>query len=328
MNENLGLPTAGPTEIGQRAAAWLVKRHASSGWSAGDQAAFESWMDESPAHLMAYWRLEAVWARADRLSALREASREAKQSSTARRIRSFVALGAAGLCLLGVIAAGALSHFRTEQAVAYETAVGGHKILTLADGSKIELNTDTRVRLAADGAQRKVWLDRGEAYFQIRHDAAHPFIVVAGNRQVIDVGTAFSVRRDTGRLEVALTVGRARLESTEGGSATRPITLVPGDVAVATREGVALVTRPIPQLTDQLAWRRGLLAFDSTPLAEVAAEFNRYNRQKLVVVGAGARNVEVGGHFRATNVDAFKRIAQTILKLRVETHGDETVISQ
>ena len=81
-------------------------------------------------------------------------------------------------------------------------------------------------------------------------------------------------------------------------------------------------------MTDQLAWRRGLLAFDSTPLAEVAAEFNRYNRQKLIVVGVDVRNVEVGGHFRATNVDAFKRIARTILKLRVETDGDETVISR
>jgi len=328
MSENAGLSIAGSKEISERAAWWLVRQHASSGWSADDQAAFESWMDESPAHLMAYWRLEAVWGRADRLSALRETSREAKQPSNARRIRSFIAFGAVGLCLLGVATAGALSYFHTEQAGAYETAIGGHKILTLADGSKIELNTDTRIRLAADGAGRKVWLDRGEAYFQIRHDAAHPFVVVAGTRQVIDVGTAFSVRRDTGRLQVALTEGRARLESTEGSTGPKSIMLVPGDVAVATREGVALVTRPIPELTDQLAWRRGLLAFDSTPLAEVAAEFNRYNRQKLVVVGADARNVEVGGHFRATNVDAFKRIARTILKLRVETHGDETVISQ
>jgi transmembrane sensor len=328
MSENTGLSIAGSKEISERAAWWLVRQHASSGWSADDQAAFESWMAQSPAHLMAYWRLEAVWDRADRLSALRETSREAKQPSNARRIRSFIAFGAVGLCLLGVVTAGALSYFHTEQAVAYETAIGGHKILTLADGSKIELNTDTRIRLAADGARRKVWLDRGEAYFQIRHDAAHPFVVVAGTRQVIDVGTAFSVRRDTGRLQVALTEGRARLESIEGGTGAKSIMLVPGDVAVATRDGVALVTRPIPELTDQLAWRRGLLAFDSTPLAEVAAEFNRYNRQKLVVVGADARNVEVGGHFRATNVDAFKRIARTILKLRVETHGDETVISQ
>jgi transmembrane sensor len=328
MSHNLGLSSSGPNEIGERAAWWLVRQHASSGWTADDQAAFESWMDETPAHMMAYWRLEAVWGRADRLSALRETPREAEQPFNARRIRSFIAFGAVGLLLLGVVTAGALSYFHTAPPVAYETAVGGHKILTLADGSKIELNTNTRIRLAAGGAQRKAWLDRGEAYFQIRHDAAHPFVVVAGTRQVVDVGTAFSVRRDTGRLQVALTEGRARLESTEGGARTKSILLVPGDVAIATGEGIALVTRPIPELTDRLAWRRGLLAFDSTPLAEVAAEFNRYNRQKLTVVGADARNVEVGGHFRATNVDAFKRIARTILKLRVETHGDETVISR
>jgi transmembrane sensor len=323
-----GLPIAGPREVAERAAEWLIRQHASSEWTADDQAAFEAWMDETPAHMMAYWRLEAVWGRADRLSALRETSREAERRPDARRIRSVVVFGVAGLLLLGVVAAGALSYFQAEQPGAYETAIGGHTILTLADGSKIELNTDTRIRLGADGEGRKVWLDRGEAYFQIRHDADRPFVVVAGSRRVIDVGTAFSVRRDTDRLRVALTEGRARLESTQSDSGVKSIVLVPGDVAVATREGVARVARPIPELTDQLAWRRGLLAFDSTPLAEVAAEFNRYNRQKLIVVGANARSVEVGGHFRATNVDAFKRIARTILKLRVEKRGDETVISQ
>jgi len=329
MSESADPSTAfDPKSISERAAWWLVRQHASSGWTADDQAAFEAWMDESPAHMMAYWRLESVWGRADRLSALRKTSSEPKQPGKARRVGPFVAFGVVGLSLLGLVIAGGLSYLRPNNAVTYETAVGGHKILTLADGSKIELNTNTRIRLTADDTQRKVWLDRGEAYFQIRHDAAHPFVVVAGNRQVIDVGTAFSIRREPGRLQVTLTEGRARLEPTESDTGTKSVVLTPGDVAVATREGIALATRPLPELTDQLAWRRGLLAFDSTPLAEVAAEFNRYNRQKVTVVGADVRNVEVGGHFRATNVDAFKRIARTILKLRVETHGDETVISR
>ncbi len=217
---------------------------------------------------------------------------------------------------------------RSDGTITYETALGGHKILSLGDGSKIELNTGTLIRMAADGPQRKVWLERGEAYFQIKHNAAHPFVVVAGNRQVIDVGTAFAMRREPDRLQVTLTEGEARLEPVGIAHGAKALVLTPGDVAVATSGGIALTTRPVADVTDQLAWRHGLLAFDSTPLGDVAAEFNRYNRQKLLVVGADARSVEVGGHFRATNVEAFKRMARNILKLHVETHGDETVISR
>lgn len=278
--------------------------------------------------MMAYWRLEAVWDRGDRLSALRKTFSEAKQLGKARRIGSSIAFGTVGLSLLGVLIAGGLSYIRPQTVGPYETAIGGHKILTLGDGSKIELNTNTKIRIATNGTQRKVWLDHGEAYFQIKHDAVHPFIVVAGNRQVIDVGTAFSIRRDPDRLQVTLTEGRAQLEPTEGGPDVKSIVLTPGDVLVATRGQVTLATRPIPELTDRLAWRRGLLAFDNTPLAGAAAEFNRYNRQKLIVVGADVRSIAVGGHFRATNVDAFERIARTILKLRVETRDGETVISR
>ncbi len=145
MSDSADLPTSfGPKAISERAAWWLVKRHASSDWVAEDQVAFEFWMDKSPAHMMAYWRLEAVWDRGDRLSALRKTFSEAKQLGKARRIGSSIAFGTVGLSLLGVLIAGGLSYIRPQTVGPYETAIGGHKILTLGDGSKIELNTNTK----------------------------------------------------------------------------------------------------------------------------------------------------------------------------------------
>jgi transmembrane sensor len=327
MTESTQLtPPGDAAEIREQAARWLVRQHASAEFGDEDRIAFQAWMDESPAHMMAYWRLEAVWGRADRLSALRGSPQEAARPIV--RQRRMIFFGTVGLCLLGAVIAVASFLPRTDGSNTYETALGGHKILTLGDGSKIELNTGTLIRMAAEGPQRKVWLERGEAFFQIKHDAAHPFVVVAGNRQVVDVGTAFAMRREPDRLQVTLTEGEARLEPVGAAHDPKALVLTPGDVAVATSGGIALTTRPVAEVSDQLAWRHGLLAFDSTPLGDVAAEFNRYNRQKLLVVGADARSVEVGGHFRATNVEAFKRMARNILKLHVETHGDETVISR
>jgi transmembrane sensor len=317
----------GPREVNACAARWLVKQHTSPTWTSNDQAALDSWMAVSPTHMMAYWRLEAVWSRADRLAALREQPAEGRTGGYAR-IVSTVWRGIAGILLFGIFVTGANFYLNMGKSVTYETALGGHKVIDLADGSKIELNTNTSIRFAAGQSQREVWLDKGEAYFQIKHDAARPFIVVAGGQRVVDVGTSFLMRRDAKRLQVMLTEGRARLEPTEPDSHLKAVVLAPGDVVVATANGIIFTKKQSSQIADLLAWRSGLLAFDNTPLAEVATEFNRYNRQKLIVVGDNIRGIGVGGHFRANNVEAFKRIARNILGLHVESHDDETVISR
>lgn len=320
-------PVMTPQETNDRAAEWLVRKNASSTWTQSDQAALDQWLAENPAHMLAYWRLEATWQRADRLSALRKQHGSGTGPTLRQKVLGRAAFGAGIAVLLSTVWMFAPRDM-SKPPGEYETGLGGHKVIVLTDGSKIELNTNTLIRLAADGNQREVWLERGEAYFQIKHNIARPFVVVAGDQRVIDVGTAFTVRRQSNRLQVALAEGRALLEPVELNSPGKPIVLNPGDVAVATSHGISVTTKSLPQISDAMAWRNGLLAFDNTPLSEVVAEFNRYNKEKLVVAGDGAAETGVGGHFRATNVEAFKRMAKNILKLRVETRGNQTIISK
>lgn len=320
-------PILSPQEINDRAAAWLVRKNASSTWTQGDQAGLDEWLAENLAHTLAYWRLESTWQRADRLSALKKQRASGTGPTLRQKVLRQVAFGAATLALLSAFWVFA-PHELAKRPGEYETGLGGHKVITLTDGSSIELNTNTLIRLAADGNQREVWLERGEAFFQIKHNIARPFVVVAGDQRVIDVGTAFTVRRQSNRLQVALSEGRALLEPVELNSPGKPIVLNPGDVAVATPRGISVTTKTLPQISDAMAWRNGLLAFDNTPLSEVVAEFNRYNREKLVIAGGEAAEIGVGGHFRVTNVEAFKRMAKNILKLHVETRGNETIISK
>ncbi|HSZ74175.1 MAG TPA: DUF4880 domain-containing protein, partial [Rhizomicrobium sp.] len=134
--------TSSPAEdVRMRAAAWLERR-VDATWSSDDQAALETWIAQSPSHRIAYLRAEAAWRRTYRLAALRSPTRE---SATRRAAR----LGAmAGLLVVVVMLAGVAANFvisRSSEQI-YMTGLGERKTITLTDGSRIELNTDTVLR--------------------------------------------------------------------------------------------------------------------------------------------------------------------------------------
>jgi transmembrane sensor len=311
-------------EIRARASDWVVERRVPENWSEDTQAEFDAWLSESPAHLVAYLRLDAAWNRTERLAALRtdagEIAESEKKSRPALRWRVMSVLA-----LVAIAAAASAIFFLGSNEKTYSTQVGGHQMVTLADGSQIELNTNTTIRVAEGANGRIVTLDSGEAYFQVRHDAAHPFVVMAGDHRLLDLGTKFLVRNDADHLEVALMEGRVRLQQAE--AASRGVILTPGDVAIATTKSIA-VTRNTAQVQNELSWRRGMLIFKHTSLASAAAEFNRYNRQKLIVADAASARLTINGTFRTIDVDAFVDVVQDILHLRVERLGDETIISR
>lgn len=312
--------------IEARAADWLMRQHDCDGWNADNQAALDTWLAQSPAHLIAHARLNSAWAYADRLAALRNSPADTKSK---RRILPVVVRVAAALSVAAIVSVIVLS---SSLLVAgqhiYTTAVGGHQSITLADGSRIELNTDTSLRTAVAADHRTVWLDRGEAYFQIKHAAARPFVVMAGDRRITDLGTEFSIRRDANRLEVALVSGRAWFDQADGQARAPSMLLTPGDVVVTAAGKMTVSKETTRALSNELGWRRGVLVFNRTELAEVAAEFNRYNRHKLVVADPGVARITVGGTFEINNVGAFADVAKEDIGLHVEQRGDETVISR
>jgi len=305
-----------------RAADWLQRRQFWN-WSKDDQTALDAWLDQSLAHRLAYWRLEAAWGRTERLAALRSAGAETVAHAPRKRPWSFAfRIAAAGIVIAAFGVAG-VAYILSPKQTTYETPLGGHEIVALADGSRIELNTDTVLRTSA----RQAVLVKGEAYFQIKHDAVHPFIVLAGAHRITDLGTKFLVRRDADNLEVALTEGSARFDSS--GSGTQPSTLmVPGDVVVATANSLSVTKKPVVELASELSWRRGLLVFKYTSLGEAANQLNRYNSQKLVIADAAIAKRTIYGTFQANNVELFARVARDVLGLRVENRGSEIVISR
>ncbi len=315
-------------DIKVRAAAFLEQRDCGD-WSEVDQVALAAWLAESSAHRIAYLRLSAAWSRTERLAALRSLS-SARCAHQCRATHY-------GAGLRGSGRRGCSSSRRSEWRARtscfqpreriYSTALGGHQTVRLDDGSRIELNTNTTLRAAVNMHRRMVWLDGGEAFFQIAHGTGHPFIVMAGDHRVTVLGTKFLVRRDTHRLEVSVVEGRVRFDGADGQPSPQSAYLTQGDVVVATSSVVSSPKQSAQALASELGWRRGVVVFDNTTLADAAAEFNRYNQQKLVVDTSVAK-LTIGGTFRTSDIKLFARVAKDILGLRVETRGDTDVISR
>jgi transmembrane sensor len=207
----------------------------------------------------------------------------------------------------------------------YVTPVGGRQTIMLADGSRIDLNTNSALRLGGDKSHRLAFLDKGEAYFQIRHDASRPFVVTAGAHRVIDLGTKFLVRTGGDRMDVTLVEGRARVDASGG---ARSVDLLPGDEVIATARQLTTVHKTSQDLSNQLGWRRGVIVFRHTTLAEAAAEFNRYNPNRIVIGSAEAAALKIDGTFPSDDPDSFAEIAQYILHLHVERRKESIVLTK
>ncbi len=151
-------------------------------------------------------------------------------------------------------------------------------------------------------------------------------MVVVGERRITDIGTKFVIRRDESRMKVAVLEGQVEL-ATAGSQAGRAASSsIPGDVAVATGNTVAISRKTRRILTNELGWQRGVLIFDNVTLAEAAAEFNRYNREKIVIADPSAAQITIGATLPQNDVPAFARVAKTIFGLHVERQGDMIVI--
>lgn len=301
-------------------AASLIRRAEGPGWSAQDQSQLDAWLDQEVAHRVAWLRLKSVWQRADRLAAVRGTPLPRVQ----RRPHHTRWAIAAAMALVAVL----VNVFWLASGSRYTTDVGARELVSLSDGSRLELNTHTVLRTQVDETARHVWLDRGEAFFDVKPDPAHPFVVHAGDHKVVVLGTKFSVRKERGRLEVAVLEGRVRVEPLVADPRKPPVIVHSGDMLYGESTRLVVAINVGSKVRRSLSWRHGTLEFDQSSLAVVADQFNRYNLKQLVLMDPETAQIRVGGSFDATGVDAFARLLASGFDLHVETKGNEIQVSQ
>jgi transmembrane sensor len=349
-------------QIDAAASAWLIRRDSES-WSAGEQACFEEWLNASTLNRVAFLRLELAWDDAARLKALGAGipgdrppppghwnvtpffdpttpdpapetesfqASEVRASGSIRLPRRRLRFVAAAALLLAIGVGTYLG--LAPHGELYATPIGGLASVPMADGSQVTLNTDSQIRIALSETERRVELGHGEAFFEVSKDAARPFVVRAGNKRVIAVGTKFSVRREGNVVQVVVTEGKVRVEDRAPADGYRAdgsadVFLTPGSIARADDSGVLVQRKTLPEAEQQLSWRSGVLMFRDQSLGVAAAEFNRYNVRKIVIREPSVAALKIEGNFRATNVEAFVRLLESGFPVRAETHEDQIVVA-
>ncbi|MFC4312535.1 FecR family protein [Steroidobacter flavus] len=331
--------------IEEQAAAWLVRRDGES-WSDADAAQLATWLEESTANRVAFLRLEVGWEQSERLNALGAGKprgvvpprgewrvsplfklRQAAASQRQRRFRPWLAFAAS--LLIAVLGGAYFLLFHSGED--YVTPIGGVASIPLRDGSNVTLNTASKVRVAVSDGERRIRLDRGEAYFEVAKDPSRPFVVIAGNRRVVAVGTRFSVLRDGDEIRVVVTEGKVRVESTDApldfeSSKGGPL-LLAGTIARASSTAVVVEASSLQRAEEMLSWRGGYLIFDETALADAVAEFNRYSARKVYIDDPAVAALRINGKFRATNADAFIRVLRDGFGIQASVSDDRVVLS-
>lgn len=309
-------PTAPAHNVDATAAAWLARLHGPQGDAI--RPALDIWLAESPAHAEAFARATETWAILPR--AARHSEQEVRPHRPLARSRTLYPMAMAA-CLAVVVGLGAL-WWSLADVGAYATMPGEQKVATLADGSRIALNTDTQVDVRFSPERRQIELDRGEAMFEVAHDAERPFVVIAGDTRVHAIGTVFTVRRT--RDDVIVTLIKGKVAVTRGhprtGGAVEPsLVLRPGERLTEPLDGPRRIE---PQSVEAAtAWRRGQTVFSETPLGSAVSELNRYGGPPIVVDDPRVAALPVSGVF-ATNAPDFAEAVATLHGLRIEKEGD------
>ena len=323
----------GQRNIEEQAATWLVRREEPT-WSSSDEAALENWLGESDYHKVAFWRLEHGWRQADRVACIGASSPSPSRLNAPGNWRlwgGIAALAASIALLFNFVPMPQLElPFSPSQEITtaqFATDIGRRKTVNFADGSQIELNTATAIRASLREGERVVWLDRGEAFFNVASRPGSEFLVHAGRDTITVVGTEFSVRRNGAALAVAVLEGRVRIDVPGSDGRARSALVSEGDLARTDGDTIVLESAAMSAVETRLAWRTGMLVFEDVPLEEAAKEFNRYNRQQLVIVDPASARLRIGGSFRATNVEAFAQLLEDAYGLDVTVSADRIRVS-
>lgn len=325
------------------AAAWLAQLDGGE-LSEADLAAFREWINRSPEHRTTLMRLANIWAGVDHaIEARIEQAMTDAPASSARSLGMFGALmglyparmaGAlAGLVAVIVLSAAFFvygsARFPTDpEKAVYASAVGEQKGLTLEDGTFVRLNTDSAIEVDYSPGERSLRLLEGEAWFDVTHNEARPFVVYAGEGAVRAVGTSFAVRKRDGVVDVTVTEGRvvlSTLRRNDGEEEQAPLplaTLEAGHQASFDEQRVESVDRlEAEEIERKLSWREGFLQFEGEPLGEVVQEIGRYTTVEIMIEDEALRDLRVGGYFRTGDIETMLEVLERSFGVASEWEG-------
>ncbi|MFC0686226.1 FecR family protein [Novosphingobium clariflavum] len=287
-----------------------------------DWEGFMQWLEADPAHARAYDAVSAAVAQAAELAAqapepVTPAANDDDTDHSAHAAPRRFWLGSAVAASLAVIGSLWVWHGSSRDLYTVETAPGQMRSLDLENGTRVDLAGATVIRLDRKDA-RYAELDTGQALFTVRHDAARPFHVEAGDATLVDLGTVFDVTREGAHLSVGVAEGAVGYNPK-----AENLRLAPGDRLVAEAGAVTLDKVPASQVGE---WREGRLTFDAAPLREVADRLSRATG--IAFAARPGAEMAISGSILVTPVRDDPQMIGALLGLDVRREGDRWMIGK
>lgn len=312
--------------VREEAIAWLTRLRSSS--DADQHEAFEAWYTADARHADIYDAVLDNWDRME-LAAHTPAGEARGRLSTRRDTRpvSRIALAAVAafvLVMLSGVGFQQLGLFGSSRSDPAEIAsqIGEIRTITLSDGSRVTLDTNSVLAVAYTAGERRLTLEHGRARFDVAHDAARPFVVTAGSGMVIAHGTLFDVDLQGQRVTVSLLRGSVEVRNTATGrvgEAREGRLLRPG-------QRLALEQRmppgsPVALRTNETRWPTGMQSFEDAPLGEVVAAANRYSSAQIILADPAIGTLRFTGTFAAKDAQGLARMLSATFSLDL-SHDD------
>ena len=366
-------------QILEEASEWFVDFRVGDVDAAASER-FDEWLRRSPEHIRAYWEIAKTYVQLPSLSETgrldvgaliayahsdgnvvpinagaapeEPPSAPAPPPRTERAVRPPARrrrFAAAAACALAGTFAAAL-WWQSGHHSLYATDVGERRSLTLADGSTVDLNVHSSIRVEFSNSERRVELLDGQALFQVAKDKDRPFIVRSGSATVRAIGTQFDVARQSAATTVTVLEGRVavyNVREARGSDGPRPAPALPapaaglidpsGGTAVFLSAGeqvtVTPATIPVPRHADlsaTTAWmQQRRMIFDATKLSDVVQEFNLYNHRQLVIDGSELSDFRVSGVYSSTDPASLLRFLREQPGIRItETDAEVRIARQ
>jgi transmembrane sensor len=356
-------------QILEEAAEWFVDFREGL-IDADGRNAFNIWLRRSPEHILAYLEVATFWAAVPQmgsedsidLSALAAAARADDKvialESAAGHPRNHQAefppgagdadlaarrtfprsplLLAASMCI-AILTAGLGVWRVTHRAPEYITQVGEQRTVTLSDGSRVELNSRSHIRVRYSGRERDIDLLEGQALFNVARDTAKPFVVRSGETVLRALGTEFDVYRKRSGTTVTVLEGRVAVDGNDGrdstqtlkqgsaiapaGALSSPMVLSAGEQATVSTSGPIRPTHT--NIAAATAWTQGHIVFESARLSDVVEEFNRYNSRQMIVEDPRVADVRIAAVFSSTDAAALLQFLRATPGFRVSETDSE-----
>jgi len=320
-------------QIDLEAARWAAR--VDRGLSPEEEQALDAWLAGDRRRVGAFGRVRAIAVHTERARALAPNFDPANFQPRAARpgVSRRGLLMAGGGAIAASVAGGVVVGLGIiDRSQSYNTRLGEVKVMPLADGSVMTLNTASRVVVEFSDTLRGIRLLEGEALFDVARDADRPFLVDAGETQVRAVGTSFTVRRlGDAPVQVLVREGVVEVRRHGGSAKPRPVRVAANARAVASSSStlsVAAVPGGPAAIRRELAWREGRIAFEGETLGQAAAQFSRYSETRIAIDDPAIAAEEVTGLFQANDPVGFAQAVASSFGLRAEVRAGEVRLSR